>query len=563
MSKPTASSLIAAEQFLQTVVVVDDSAYDTLEKPGGVASLGMEALLDGPSDVADSIDLSEDLDPEAFDTELVVDGFAGLGMHCAVLAPGFEETDEYRRRLTKLAQRADVVVLDWVIRSSDSLGIAGDRVASHTRTTLPLLLDVVRQDAEIGARLRLVCIYTGKGDANSVLDDIKNALTRFEKEVRVDENRLMLDIEGTRIVVLRKERRHPIPGHEEVKSVDLPGRVVLEFARFAVGGLLPEMAVLSLSAVRDQAHMLLRRFSKELDPALLSHRSTTSPTVAEQYALDLIGDELGAISSMAGRSMTLADERVLPHLQNAFDGRDEAHYRKSATSISTIKTVEAERVLLSNSIATSSIISPKASRSALFFQGSKDEAASSGYEVDLKFSALSSLSRDGALQAFRGHTPSLRLGVILRSVINEAEQIDDQFVVSHKAQYWLCVQPVCDSVRLDQLATFPLLPLHASKSPDKFDVVVEFGGKYLTLQSGVMKMSALRLANFVPDAEAQEVLATRSTDHWSFVDDKDRQYRWLGDMRLDRAHKMLHTLATAAGRIGIDEYEYLRNASTL
>lgn len=562
MTSSNSHSLLAAGQFLQTVVVVDDSAYDNPEKAGGVASLGMEVPLDGPDEVAEAIDFMEDLDPEAFDTEIVVDGFADLGMHCAVLAPGFDESDEHQIRLSKLARRADVVVLDWVIRSSEATGIAGDRVALETRTTLPLLLDIIRQDAEVGARLRLICIYTGKGDAESVLLEVDRELNKLGETVRPDEGHLVLDFGGTRIVVLRKERKHPIPGNEEIKSAELPSRVVEEFARFAVGGFLPEMAVLSLSAVRDQAHMLLRRFSQELDPALLSHRSTTSSTVAEQYALDLIGDELSAISSMTTRSMTLADERVEPYLQTTFGGRKEAHYRKSSSSTATVPIEMAKRMILAGDGDRQGMPSSNYSRSALFFRGGKEEASASGYKVDLKFSALSSLSRDGALQARRGRIPSLKLGAIISSA-PQAELIKGQFVVEHGTQYWLCIQPVCDSVRLDRLSSFPLLPLRLSKTPEKFDVVVHSGDGYLTLDCGVMKMGALRLANFMPDFEAEEVLASRSVDHWLFEDDQCRAYRWLGDMRLDRAHKMLHALVTAAGRIGIDEYDYLRNASTL
>jgi len=553
MTLATPPSYSAAERFLQTVVVVDDNAYTSTDtSPGLVASLGGESI--------DEFEAAEDQEPanpdsESFETVVIVEGFADLGMNCAVLAPGAGEEGEDAARLIKLATRADVVILDWVIRSWEDMSATH---GSRDRTTLGLLLEVLRHDASSGSRARLVCIYTGKGDAAAVIDEVEEALTNEFQDVRVHDDRARIDVGGVRIVLLRKHREVPIPGSETVIAADLPSRVVREFGQFAADGLLPEIALDSLSAVRDQAHKLLRRFNGDLDPALISHRSTTTPAVAEQLVLSLIGDELGAIVAAADTVSALRDDRVESYVRTRLGGRSDIPYWKNRATTSTSKLTndDAFDVLTRKSGKT---LDSKISRSSLLLDGEYATVRSRAYDIDLRFSALSSLSRDRNFDGEHSPVPELRLGALLCA---PGTPSDDAILGDNlPTDYWVCMQPLCDSVRLTQPAQFPLLPLRRSKSEDRFDFVVMDNDAYVTVEAVALKLSEMALTTFAPDPQLQVVIASWKEGLWLFKDQQNREYRWLGDLRIDKAHKVLHSVVTTAGRIGIDEYEYYRHAS--
>lgn len=553
MTLETSPSYNAAERFLQTVVVVDDNAYTSTDtSPGLVASLGGESI--------DEFEAAEDQesanpDSESFETEVIVEGFADLGMNCAVLAPGEGEEGQDAARLLKLATRADVVILDWVIRSWEDMSATH---GSRDRTTLGLLLEVLRHDASSGSRARLVCIYTGKGDAAAVIDEVEAALTNEFHDVRVHDDRTRIDVGGVRIVLLRKHREVPIPGSETVIAADLPSRVVREFGQFAADGLLPEIALESLSAVRDQAHQLLRRFNGDLDPALISHRSTTTPAVAEQLVLSLIGDELGAIVAAAGTVSALRDDRVESYVRTRLGDRSDIPYWKNRATTSTLKLTNGDAfdVLTQKSGKT---LDSKISRSSLLLDGEHATVRSQAYDIDLRFSALSSLSRDRNFDGEHSPVPELRLGALLCAPGTPSDDAKDGDNIP--TDYWVCMQPLCDSVRLTQPAQFPLLPLRRSKSEDKFDFVVMDNDAYITVEAVGLKLSEMALTTFAPDPQLQMVIASWEEGLWLFKDQQNREYRWLGDLRIDKAHKVLHSVVTTAGRIGIDEYEYYRHAS--
>ncbi|MCW2539686.1 MAG: hypothetical protein JWN95_1411 [Frankiales bacterium] len=580
MTSVTRDPLDTAKRFLQTVVVVDDNAYKRQE-PGGTlqASLGDETLDSAAEPSAHEsepeVDLDE-LDPQAFDTETIVEGFADLGMNCAVIAPSPLDGERDVKRLRELAGRSDVVILDWVIRPRGAKVVEEQ---PEDRTSLSLLIDVLRRDAETGgSRLRLICVYTGERDLAEILDKIESTLKEQLASSSIERADPRLTVGPARIVLLGKEPLVSIPGLATVSAAQLPAEIVREFTEFVASGLLPEIALESLSAVRDQSHRLLRRFSGRLDPALLSHRSVTSPADAEQFVLALVGSELAAIVAAANATSPLRDERVAAFVSAAFDGRQDAYYWKNAVAPNpvTITKDNAVKALTLGIDASGQIregnqkLDSKISRSSLLLTGDDpSEIRNQAIEIDMGFSALSSLARDRAFDGGRVPTPELQLGTLLK--VNDVEpesketpaDRDDAEPDEQTYRYWLCLQPLCDCVRLTKMTAFPLLPLRPpSQSNSKFEFIVSEAGTYIPLQAATTKLSEIRLTKFQPDPQREVVLARRTDDTWEFEDLDGHSYEWLGSLRMDKAHKLLHSVATTAGRIGIDEYEFLRHASS-
>lgn len=577
-----------ALRFLQTVVVVDDNAYqgDDLSSPEP-ATLGGEDLDDTSfegSAPENSVDL-DTLDPLGFDTETIVEKFADLGMTCAVLAPTRNEETQDEQRLERLASSSDIVILDWVIRPGVAAQVENQPAAE--RTSLGLLMKVLRDDAATGgARIRLLCIYTGESDTSHILDSVQAELEEEFPRSNVVRNGFRIDIAAARVVVLGKEKDFPVPGIPIVPADELPSRVVDEFTEFVATGLLPEIALESLAAVRAQGHRLLRRFSGELDPALLSHRSVTSSADAEQFALSLIGSELAAIVSAAGVVTSLRDARINAIVSSAFDGRQTAYYWKKPASAkpSQISADNAIKALTLGVDGRGTIrksterLDRKASRTSLMLKGDEAEIRRRAKEIDLGFSALSSLARDRAFDGEKVPTPTLQLGAVLAvkgpadastsdatlkpsdesraEPAASAENLDKE---ADQYQYWVCLQPLCDGVRLTAATRFPMLPLQLpSESNPNFELVVKFSDEYVQLQNATSKLSQVDLKTFSPNPNSQVVQGMWHDDEWEFTDANGVTYLWLGNLRFDKAHKLLHNVVTTAGRIGIDEYEFLR-----
>ena len=583
-------------QFLQTVVVVDDHAYSVDEHlvvPS--ASLGGESPEDNEPDTLTPHELAVDLealDPRSFDTETIVEGFADLGMNCAVLAPSQDADPQDARRLELLAGRSDVVILDWVIRPQSSRTDTEHK--GEDRTSRTLLLDILRRDsASGGARIRLICVYTGEPDGMSILDSIESALTAEFKSHPARRTGSRIDVGAARIVLIRKDRSVPVPGATTVSATNLPERVVTEFTEFVANGLLPEVALASLSAVRDQSHRLLRRFSPELDHALIAHRSMTTPADAEQFAIALVGSELAAIVAAANVARPMDDSRISSLVTDALEDRKTAYmFSNSYRKAKEIPAQDAREALIFGTDdrgvirGTDRKLDKRASRSSLLMNGEEDTLRTHAERTDQHFSALSSLARDRRFEGQGVPRPQLQLGTLLATRITDiqtargdelVDEVDgDQSssrgdsgsvsadnIQSTNYRYWMCLQPLCDSVRLTETTAFPMLPLRPpTDDHPQIDFVAYDHNSYLWLQTAGLKMSEICLMNFQPDHEREVVLASWNGDAWQFAVQNNAPLLWLGNLRLDKAHKLLHSVVTAAGRIGVDEYEFFRLAGS-
>ena len=181
--------------------------------------------------------------------------------------------------VVKSALNADVVVLDWQIGKDDGA------------TTIKVLQAINEADRNKGGRLRLAVIYTGEPQLQGCHDRLKEKLPSLSDQAG---EHFVLAHEKLRIRLIKKHDGGVV-GADSVHEKDLPDRVVEEFAKFA-GGLLPNAVMAAICAIRENAHLLLRRFSKELDGAYLGHRILLAkPEDADAFLFDLLGDEIKSL----------------------------------------------------------------------------------------------------------------------------------------------------------------------------------------------------------------------------------------------------------------------------
>ena len=256
-----------ARRFIRTAVVVDDEAYMTFS--GGD---GPQAEVVVPGRRLQSVG-RDDQGPagrgsaHALDARSIMDAFSALGVVCGVVGP--------KESATEAMRKADIVVLDWLLRDGDS------------RYTLSLLRELLNGERERNS-LRLVAIYTGEARLDDIFQIVFDELANNELDPIDNGSKTTIPYRHGRLELYAKagvNLAEPL----KVRGIaegDLPGRLANDFA-VMTDGLLPGIALTSLTAVREGEHKVLDRFRAELDPAFLAHMACLSdPEEAEQQIVN-------------------------------------------------------------------------------------------------------------------------------------------------------------------------------------------------------------------------------------------------------------------------------------
>jgi len=151
---------------------------------------------------------------------------------------------------------------------------------------------------------------------------------------------------------------------------------------------------------------------------------------------------------------------------------------------------------------------------------------------------------------YKSPNPLLTLGSI---VVDESQ--------GEIKKYFLCIQPLCDSVRLSDKRNFSFIPLNIppAGNPDKFDFVVKDKGDYVQLLTDLRAYNTLMI-EFDPRGNG-EILAEDSDDDWFFYGEGDRKLRWIADLKFPHAQRIITQYSELLGRVGLTESDWLRRMS--
>ena len=223
-----------------------------------------------------------------FNDKEVIEAFARKRIVCSIIRPERKDRDSLPQLIRNLADCADILVFDWSLH-----GDSGDKV-------LEMLVDILRSESDQqSARLRLLVVYTGDPKVGRIPERVRNHLEAAPKtSLHEEQSGYALTHEGTCIVVLAKPERDKIPPefHDRiVEFEDLPERLTGEFTEMTTG-LVSNVALASLGAMRRNTSKLLQQFARGLDPAFLAHRfMLENPNEAEDHLVGLISQELHGI----------------------------------------------------------------------------------------------------------------------------------------------------------------------------------------------------------------------------------------------------------------------------
>ena len=498
-----------AKQFLQTAVVVDDEAYMTLDRsdvprrevvaPGRLAPRRPD-----PSPVGRTRE-------HTLNARSVMDTFAALGVICGVVGP--------TQSAMKMMRQADIVVLDWLLKEDD------------TQHALSLLHDLLTGQEDRNS-LRLVAIYTGEARLEEICTTIFTQLKNTGLEHVEKKNKTAISYQhGSVVLYAKPDVNLPEPLKERsVAEGDLPERLVEDFSAMTEG-LLPGIALTSLTAVRESAHRVLDQFSADLDPAFLAHRACLSnPDDAERQIVNHVAEELRGLMDNAVAAQSPAGAEAVESWIRRKNGG-------SARFVFGDCELELEQTItLANEGLEASALGNNA------FEGLSAGFADGGVaDLDEQLAWIM-----GFRTVFDAPPPTLWLGSVVTAMMDGDEK------------HLICMRPRCDCVRLKEETSFFFLPLVEPRKV-KEQLVVKLGNEFKRLGIGLDPAGWIR-RQFKPSEDNRAVTATKeeSDDAFVFTDTCDKRYMWQGELKGEYAQRIAQTFTTTLSRVAVDESEWLR-----
>ena len=552
----------AAREFAQTMIVIDDEASHGSEvsssQPASRARPPSRATrAAATTDTSAEPVGAEKPDSHKLDAKSLIDKAMDLGLICSVLRP--KENENFRDRVVRAAQVADIVCLDWDIHKDD--GEAASKIIG----------DIIQKDAERNGRLRLIAVYTGIDTSDKILKKILEAIPEELKvahDFRQDEDSLTIKSKnGVRIVCLFKT--HGIQLREEdrrqsnqVSEDQLPERLQTEFAELSEG-LLSNVALATIASIRSSTHHVLSKFTGQMDGPFFHHRALIgNPDDAEEYAVDIVLSELKGAVDKQEVATTYAGRPAIDVRIREIAGEDAAlllHYTSGGGSESfSLKAGDAIRMIRDGLTCALKKKPPGAPGKEKFRENLStlfsDSQKTARYRMH-QFAAFTSV------RAYPGDHP-YRLGKLI-------PQLGLGTIIQGKdSTYLMCLQASCDSVRIKDKERFLFVPLEDKEededSPQPDHVVPishdanQFG--YVGLSISEKSYRVVRSIEFPEYRDTGTVKAEKSQDPpgFRFVDTDGGTYLWIADLKRQRALRTVQRLGQHMGRLGFDEFEPYR-----
>ncbi len=531
--------LNVVNRFLHTVVVVDDRAFkeaaphvllpdeDTDPTPGGRG-------------VSDDLGEPTESDEHDLDAKKVTDAFARDGLICGLLepTPGSGIDDE----LLMTARRADLVVIDWVLNRDNGA------------MALSLISKILVSEAETAERqrLRAIAIYTGQRELREIAGRIQDALTAVypNDELVQHDDGLALTKGPVRIAVFAKENAPELSAdlaHRRVPFADLPSRLRKEFS-LLTNGLITSVALAALAALRDDTHRILKVLNPRLDAAYLGHRSALPvPQDAERHAVGLVASELRSVIEDHDVGRQVQEDVLLRWVSD----REKQGLKLGALLVGANEEITGEQTAAMLSLGLGSdkqfaAIQAMGSVTKTKWRTIKKQATQVfAHTVIEAINADSELASCMMLRTLYARPDRmLHLGTVIQSPSGE---------------YLLCVQPVCDSVRLTKDGrSFPFLRLAVSDSDKKHLIIPgDDGIKWKSLL--ILKNPRdIVMEHFSPILGQDAISARRIDDSFVFENSSHFSFRWVCQLKSEFAQKVAVDLASEFAQVAVDPAEIMR-----
>lgn len=546
-------SRLIAEGFIQTVVAVDDnicfgtsstslSSSDLqvnvpAEDSGlGINSVGIDDLnLTAP-------ELSSDLNYQELSA-----CFADKSILCSALKV-YEGEDGEQKTIDatyNIAKKADITILDWQMENHKS---------DHGNIAKAAIRKLLQHDVSGNGRLRLILIYTSE-IISTILNELFTELANFQPEIKNDKEIIFSgqNLSLCKIVVINKE----------VEIQKLVDRSIDEFTHMTCG-LLSNATLAAITEIRDKTHHHLYKFNKKLDAAYISHvlGLISSPAMRENahevafdYGIDLLAEELKSdlqISTKVKASLSKDILKIWPDFIQNQDAQANFRFKvgncpevpvtldRMKRILSVTETEEFEQILeedpqfpAAQPLSISKTFSNKHIQ-FIFGENSLDQ--------HLELSAIQ-CTRRNMYTLGNNYKPTLKQGVIIKK--------------QGKNEYYVCIQPLCDSVRLTCSTNFTFLKIsRVSNTKPMTHVIKSVDLPYLCFDIEPASKNIF-MKSFEPSLDEKMVKARLCNQKYIF-NSGEEVFEWCGEFKQPIFQGIVNDVSASLARVGFDSFEWLR-----
>ena len=529
-----------ARNFIHTVVVVDDEANFLEEKK--ITATTVAAPSREKPKVKEEKNSKNEANSHGLDAKEIIDIFASKGIICSALRPS-ENDESAINNTVNAANRADVMIIDWEIWKDNG------------KTAIEIISKTLEEEKTKVSRVRLIIIYTGEKDIKRISEHLKKSIeNHFTIVLNTEDDGLTLKFDYLKIAVFAKENVNVVEQYKNrsLSIEQLSNQISKEFAKIT-SGLVSNVALESKSVLRDNMHLILGNLGPNIDPPYLAHRSLLpNPEDAKRHAVELVASEIQSA------------------LEN-FDVREIVNLKELNKWLRKNKEIINKKEICGIRITTKDlydwlkdgILETKWFKEYLKKHDKKERKNvkknfhnqltdyfciedSTSQLLNSEFAMLTSIKNRYEPSKYR---PILSLGTIVLSSRGQEDQ------------YWLCVQPKCDSVRIKQSRKFMFLKMGIVTDNDKFDVVIKNNIK-LKVNYKIHESSffTFETRNTVIKGKKKKLKNEYYFESINFLNNKEH-LEWIGELKPNHAQRIAHKYASQLSRIGLDESEWLRRSS--
>ncbi|MBU2877446.1 response regulator receiver domain [Aliiglaciecola lipolytica] len=572
------NSKMIAQHFLQSVVAVDDNirfkarpAFDDekLAEPDDTGFGEFEA--DDDKQQATTA-LSHELYYQDLSHE-----FASKGIICGGFSPE-GDVDSSLQAVVNTSKNADITILDWQMEKAGPDG----------KFAIDTTLKISEIDISEGGRTRLICIYTAE-NAEDVADILVKSLVGLHS--KLEERTITFEL--------------PELTHWKIEVVNKADKLEVELCDFLINsfanlttGLLSNAVVSSIASIRDNTHNLLHKFNSTLDPAYVSHilGLISSPKMREQahdvafdYAVELISEELKSslqINEKVKGSLSKKIINAWPDFIEVDDLKKSFFLELSDEEKLTFNRTQMKRLLLADDLketlkeigmeaSQKNIVASQKAKRLLASESNQekiDPILNSNNAIQVKHQTLKPIERfeREAIQ-LSINEPSEKPLLDLCSIENtrrsqeislcRAPSLKQGTILKNEktSEYYICIQPLCDSVRLQRTTSFTFLQIsEVTEKKGKFThVIKKANNEHLKLFISC-KATTVRTLDFLPDTDSKVVLSFLEDRQYFFENSTNIRFEWYGELKQLITQDIVNNLAAQISRVGSDSFEWLR-----
>lgn len=549
-----------SRKFLQSVVAVDDNlvfesrepisadefdGFDTEEEP---SPLGIP---DGPprEDDPGTVGLSHKLYYQELSSS-----FAQRGIICSAFHP-LQSQEESIEAINRSSRNADITILDWQMDSESQKN--GDLAKAS-------IIKILEDDRDEGGRLRLITIYTSMTSLEDVAADIYKNLKEFSPTIKgctISFPNSGGVFSHTKIDVISKS----------VTEVQLHNAVVDSFTRLTAG-LLSNTALAAITEIRNRTHNLLHKFNAELDPAYISHvlslinskdMRDRAKDVAFDYAAQLISEELNSHIQYSPEVKKALSESVIsnwPKYANESNSGD--YFILSRFDADSEVSFGNDKMIEYLSITSEDELKQLITEDLKLSKPKKFDSFTKGAPLELS-------ERGGAKRIHDELSYIEAVRVDYNGPNNPIPTLKRGSVVKHSTSgvYYICLQPLCDSIRLNCSTDFVFILAEEVDGKRSFTHVVKTEDKTLIRLKVEPSVKNLRTFKLFHHAEERLIKPEHIDGMFTFhvqgenEDKLDFTLKWVCELKQPTSQSLSNILATSISRVGLDSFEWLRRIS--